>query len=121
MLVLKIETMTSATDSLSRAEVETAVRHWIDRCVGRRDVRRAETRGVDFFSCEEIEKMGREEAVERDGLLSFASNMFVPEDEIKRRTEVVSSSSPMKTPSFVWSALSCSNRAMSGPSSGPAI
>ncbi len=60
MLVLKIETMTSATDSLSRAELETAVRDWIDGRVWRREVRRAETRGVDLFSCEEIEKMGRE-------------------------------------------------------------
>jgi hypothetical protein len=81
MLALKIETMTSATDSLSRAELETAVRYWIDGCVWRREVRRAETRGVDFLTCEEIEKMGREEAVELDGLLSFASNMFAPEEK----------------------------------------
>ena len=81
MLALKIETMTSATDSLSRAELETAVRDWIDGCVWRREVRRAETRGVDFLTCEEIEKMGREEAVELDGLLSFASNMFAPEEK----------------------------------------
>ena len=36
---------------------------------------------MDFLTCEEIEKMGREEAVELDGLLSFASNMFAPEEK----------------------------------------
>jgi hypothetical protein len=73
--------MTSATDSLSRAELETAVRDWIDGCVWRREVRRAETGGVDFFERREVEQMGRAEAVELDGLLHLASNMFAPEEK----------------------------------------
>jgi hypothetical protein len=46
MLVLKIETMTSSMDNPSRAELETAVRGWIDACVWRREIRRAETGGL---------------------------------------------------------------------------
>jgi hypothetical protein len=78
MLVLKIETMTSSMDNPSRAELESAVRGWIDGCVWRREIRRAETGGLDFLRCEETEKMGREEAVELDGLLRLASHMFAP-------------------------------------------
>src|ERR1700676_2053225 len=48
-VVLKIEMMTSSIHNSGRAELETAVRGWIDECVWRREVRRAETGGLDFF------------------------------------------------------------------------
>src|SRR6266536_2466900 len=80
-LVLNIETMTSSTDLPKRAELESAVRSWIDDCVWRQEIKRAETGGIDFFECHEIEKMGREKASELDGLFRFASNMFAPQEK----------------------------------------
>jgi hypothetical protein len=64
MLILKIEMMTGSIDNPDRAELENAVRSWIDECVWRREVRRAETGGLDFFDSREIEQMSRTEAVE---------------------------------------------------------
>ena|SRR6266545_2105146 len=58
-LVLKIEPMTSSTDLPKRAE----------------------TGGLDFFECHEIEKLGREDASELDGLFRFASNLFAPQEK----------------------------------------
>jgi hypothetical protein len=78
-VVLKIETMTSSVDLPQRAELESAIRSWIDDCVWRREIKRAETGGFDFFECHEIEKMGREDASDLDGLFRFASNMFAPQ------------------------------------------
>ena len=80
-LVLQIDAMISSTDLPKRAELESAVRHWIDDCVWRQEIKRAETGGIDFFECHEIEKMGREEASELDGLFRFASNMFAPQEK----------------------------------------
>ena len=70
-LVVQIETMTSSTDLPKRAEVESAIRRWIDDCVWRREIKRAETGGLDFFECHEIEMMGREDARELDGLFGL--------------------------------------------------
>jgi len=80
-LVLKIDAMISSTDLPKRAELEGAIRRWIDDSVWRREIRRAETGGLDFFECHEIEKMGREDASELDGLFRFASNMFAPREK----------------------------------------
>ena len=73
--------MTSSTDLPKRAELEGAIRRWIDDFVWRREIKRAETGGLDFFECHEIEKMGREDASELDGLFRFASNMFAPQEK----------------------------------------
>src|SRR5262249_22807765 len=54
---------------------------WIDDCVWRREIKRAETGGLDFFEPNEIEKMGREEARELDGLFRYASNLFAPQEK----------------------------------------
>ncbi|WP_157088126.1 DUF6538 domain-containing protein [Bradyrhizobium jicamae] len=48
MLALKIEMMISSTSNPSRAELENAVRNWIDECIWRREVRRAD-RGAGAF------------------------------------------------------------------------
>jgi len=80
-VVLKIETMTSSVDLPKRAELESAVRSWIDDCVWRQEIKRAETGGLDFFECHEIEKMGREDASELDGLFRFASRFFAPQEK----------------------------------------
>jgi hypothetical protein len=80
MLVVKIEPMTSSVDIPKQAEVESAIHGWIDDCVWRREIKRAETGGLDFFENLEIEKMGREEARELDGLFRYASNLFAPQD-----------------------------------------
>jgi hypothetical protein len=80
-VVLKIETMTSSVDLPKRAELESAVRSWIDDCVWRQEIKRAETGGLDFFECREIEKMGREDASELDGLFRFASRYFAPQEK----------------------------------------
>jgi 3-hydroxyisobutyrate dehydrogenase len=55
------------------AEVEGAVRSWIDECIWRREVRRANTGGLDFLEPDEIELMGRGEASELDGLFRLAA------------------------------------------------
>ena len=73
--------MTSSIDLPKRAELESAIRRWIDDCVWRREIKRAETGGLDFFERHEIEKMGREEARELDGLFRFASNIFAPQEK----------------------------------------
>src|SRR5258707_9262976 len=81
MLVLQIETMTESTQLPKRAELESAIRRWIDDSVWRQEIKPAETGGLDFFECHEIEKMGREEASELDGLFRYASNMFAPQEK----------------------------------------
>jgi hypothetical protein len=80
-LVLKIDAMISSTDLPKRAELEGAVRRWIDDAVWRREIKRAETGGLEFFECHEIEQMGREDASELDGLFRFAANMFAPQEK----------------------------------------
>ena len=81
ILVVNIETMTSSVHIPKQAEVESAVRRWIDDCVWRREIKRAETGGLDFFENHEIEIMGREEAHWLDGLFRFASNVFAPQEK----------------------------------------
>lgn len=81
MLVVKIETMTSSVDIPKKAEVESAVRGWIDDCIWRQEIKRAETGGFDFFERNEIETMGREDARELDGLFRFASSLFAPREK----------------------------------------
>jgi hypothetical protein len=76
VLVVKIEAMSSSNNIPSRAELQTAVRGWIDDCVWRQEITRAETGGLDFLDCSEIEKMGRADACELDGLLRFSSDFF---------------------------------------------
>jgi hypothetical protein len=80
-LVLQIETMTESTQLPKRAELESAIRRWIDDSVWRQEIKRAETGGLDFFECQEIEKMGREDARELDGLFRYASNMFASQEK----------------------------------------
>jgi hypothetical protein len=80
-LVLNIETMTSSVNLPKRAELESAVGRWIDDCVWRQEVERAETGGIDFFDCEEIERMGRESAYQLDGLFRYASRYFAPQEK----------------------------------------
>jgi hypothetical protein len=80
-LVLNIETMTSSVDLPTRAELESAVARWIDDCVWRQEVKRAETNGIDYFDCEEIEKMGRQDAHQLDGLFRFASDHFAAQEK----------------------------------------
>jgi hypothetical protein len=80
-LVLQIETMTETTQLPKRAELESAIRRWIDDSVWRQEIKRAETGGLDFFECHEIERMGREDARELDGLFRYASNMFAPQQK----------------------------------------
>ena len=57
-LSCNIETMTSPIDLPKRAELESAVRRWIDDSVWRREIKRAETGGLDFFERHEIENDG---------------------------------------------------------------
>ena len=78
-LVLQIETMTEANQLPKRAELESAIRRWIDDSVWRQEIKRAETGGLDFLESHEIEQMGREDARELDGLFRYASNMFAPQ------------------------------------------
>lgn len=48
---------------------------WIDDCVWRQEIKRAETNGIDFFDSDEIQKMGREDA-NPDGLFSIRLQLF---------------------------------------------
>ena len=77
MLVVKIETMTSSVDIPKQAEVESAIRGWIDDCVWRREIKRAETGGLDFFENLEIEKMVARKPANS---MAYASNLFAPQD-----------------------------------------
>jgi hypothetical protein len=99
-LVLKIEAMTTSTDLPKRAELESAVRTWIDDCVWRQEIKRAETGGLDFFECHEIEKMGREDASELDSLFRFASNKFAPQQKAAI-TRVLTGEAPNELQRFV--------------------
>jgi hypothetical protein len=58
-LVVQFEAMTTANPMPTRAELEGQVRDWIDACVWRREVHRAETGGFDHLTRPEIERMGR--------------------------------------------------------------
>ena len=72
MLVVNIETMTSSVDIPKRAEVESAVRRWIDERIWLEEIRRAETGGLDFLERHEVEKMDHGEGRELDCLFRFA-------------------------------------------------
>lgn len=50
-LVLQIETIIESTQLPKRAELEGAIRRWIDNSVWRQEIRRAETGGLDFLEC----------------------------------------------------------------------
>jgi Domain of unknown function (DUF6538) len=77
-LVLQIETMTESTQLPKRAELESAIRRWIDDSVWRQEIKRAETDGPDFLQSHEIEKMGREDAT------TFPNGNFAPEAVARR-------------------------------------
>jgi hypothetical protein len=78
---LQFEAMTTATSMPSRAELEGRVRSWIDACVWRQEVHRAETGGFDYLERDEIERMGRKEAAELEGLLRFAAGIHTREQQ----------------------------------------
>jgi hypothetical protein len=71
-LVLRIEALMSSNEMPSRAEAEGLVRQWIDACVWRQEIHRAESGGFDFLDRDETEAMGRTDAAELEGLLRFA-------------------------------------------------
>jgi hypothetical protein len=81
-LFLRIEALTNSNRMPSRAEAEGLVRKWIDACVWRQEIHRAESGGFDYLEPLEIEKMGRSDAGELDGLLRFAAGLHA-EDEKK--------------------------------------
>jgi hypothetical protein len=85
--------MARFTPTTTKAEAETAVRGWIDRCVWRREANCAETGGIAFFDLAEIEIMGRQEAVELDALLQFAGRKFHG-DEKKRSARALGPTGP---------------------------
>lgn len=57
-LVLQIETMTEANQLPKPAELESAIRRWIDDSVWRQEIKRAETGGLIFWSAKKL-KNGR--------------------------------------------------------------
>jgi hypothetical protein len=71
-LFLRVEALTNSSKMPGRVEAEGLVRQWIDACVWRQEIHRAETGGFDFLDNNEIETMGREDAAQLDGLLRFA-------------------------------------------------
>jgi hypothetical protein len=73
--------MTTGNTLSSRAELEGLVRGWIDACVWRQEIHRAETGGIEYLELHEIEKMGRQDAGELDGLLRFADSFFEPKEK----------------------------------------
>ena len=64
--------MAHFTPTTTKAEAETAVRGWIDRCLWRQETHCAETGGIALLNTAEIETMGRQDAAELDALLQFA-------------------------------------------------
>lgn len=66
----------------SRAEAEGLVRQWIDACVWRQEIHRAESGGFDYLEPPpEIEEMGRRDAGELDGLCCGSAAGLYAEDE----------------------------------------
>lgn len=80
-LVLRIEATTTSHQLPSRAELEGLIRHWIDNCLWRQEIRRADTGGFDFFDRAEIERMGDGQARELDGLFRFTAGYFAADEK----------------------------------------
>jgi hypothetical protein len=81
LIVLRIEVMTTSHPLPDRKELESSVRRWIDNCVWRQEVRRAETNGIAHFDLAEIERMGEAEARELDGLFRFGASHFAEHEK----------------------------------------
>ncbi len=75
--------MAHFTPTTTKVEAETAVRGWIDRCLWRQETHCAETGGIALFDTAEIEKMGRQEAIELDALLQFAGRKHLGDERAK--------------------------------------
>jgi hypothetical protein len=75
--------MARFTPTTTKAEAETAVRGWIDRCLWRHEAHCAETGGIALLDTAEIEKMGRQDAVELDALLQFAGRKHVADEQAR--------------------------------------
>ena len=73
--------MTRFTPTTTKAEAEDIVRQWIDGRLWRREAHLAETGGIAFLEPDEIETMGRQDAVELDALLRLADRMFAGEEK----------------------------------------
>jgi hypothetical protein len=56
--------MARFTPTTTKAEAETAVRGWVDRCLWRQETHCAETGGIALLDTAEIETMGRQDAAE---------------------------------------------------------
>jgi hypothetical protein len=75
--------MAHFTPTTTKAEAETAVRGWIDRCLWRQETHCAETGGIALLDKAEIETMGRQDAAELDALLQFAGRKHVADEQAK--------------------------------------
>jgi hypothetical protein len=75
--------MARFTPTTTKAEAETAIRGWIDRCVWRREANCAETGGIALLDPAEIETMGRQDAAELDGLLQVAGRRYHAEEKTR--------------------------------------
>jgi hypothetical protein len=73
--------MARFTPTTTKAEAETAVRGWIDRCLWRHEAHCAETGGIALLDSAEIETMGRPDAAELDALLQFAGRKHVADEQ----------------------------------------
>jgi hypothetical protein len=77
VLMLRIEAMLQTVSKLpTKQEAEAQVRSWIDKCLWRQEIHRAETGGFEWLELDEIELMGREEAAEVDGLIRLTDTVF---------------------------------------------
>lgn len=84
LLRLQVEDiMAQFTPTTSKAEAESAVRGWIDRCLWRQEAHCAETGGIALLDTAEIENMGRQDAAELDALLRFAGRKHVADEQAK--------------------------------------
>jgi Domain of unknown function (DUF6538) len=77
------ELMNRFTPQTPQADAEAMVRGWIDACLWRREARLAETDGIALLEPDDIEKLGRENAAELDGLLLSADRMFAGEQKAR--------------------------------------
>lgn len=95
VLRLGLETlMAQFTPAMSRAEIESRVRHWIDACVWRQEAHRAATDGFELLETDEIERMGEEDARELDALMRFCGTIY-RDDQKKAVQRVLTGKEPL--------------------------
>lgn len=81
VLALRLEVTMSQTELPSKAELEGMVRGWIDGMLWNQEIWRAATGGLQVLTPDEIDRLGKDDARELDGLLRYCRGIHEKEQK----------------------------------------